>query len=352
MTSSHRPAVEAGFPVGQLPTGPRNAITDVPGVRVGHCTLDQGEIQTGVTVILPPPANPFLEKMTAAVHVVNGFGKSTGLMQLEELGTLETPIALTNTLSVGRVTDALIGYMLDLCRRDDFPLVSVNPVVCECNDGFLNRIEDRTVGEAELLAAIANAGPDFAQGAVGAGRGMVCHGLKGGIGSSSRVISLDGQRFTLGVLALTNHGRLRDLQLPGIPDAGQLLAEDPRPDPPDKGSCILILATDLPVDARQLKRILRRCPLGLARLGSFYGHGSGELALGFTTADPLPQKSSRQLLWRRCIHENRMDLPFRAAAEASEEAILNALLAAEPVTGRAGREKPTLSQLLPRLNAR
>lgn len=334
------------FSVGTLPKGRRNSITDVPGVRVGHVTLSDGRHETGVTVVLPPCENPFLEKMTAACHVVNGFGKTLGLMQLTELGTLETPIALTNTLNVGRIHDAMVSYMLELCRRDGVTLTSVNPLVCECNDGLLNDIADRALGERELRAAIETASEDFAEGAVGAGRGMCCHSLKGGIGSASRIVTMDGRDYTVGVLALTNHGRLSDLRLPGMENFGKELAGQLANDAPDKGSCILVLATDLPLDARQLTRVLRRCPVGLCRLGSYYGHGSGELAVGFSTAYPVLQREQRDIVPRAFLNEKRMDLPFRAAAEASEEAVLCSLLAAETVEGFRGK-KVGLREYLP-----
>lgn len=334
------------FQIGTLPHGPRNNIADVPGVRVGHFTLDTDIHKTGVTVVMPPVKNPFLEKMTAACHVVNGFGKTLGLMQLEELGSLETPIALTNTMNVGKIHDAMVEYMLDICRRDGIELVSVNPVVAECNDSLLNDVSHRDLGRDELFAAIESASADFAEGDVGAGKGMTCHSLKGGIGSASRVIELDGERFTVGVLALTNHGKLSDLRLPGMEDFGRDLAHRLANDVPDKGSCILILATDLPVDSRQLLRIIRRCPVGLVRLGSYFGHGSGEAVIGFSTADPIRQREPNNIVTKRVMNEHRMDLPFRAAAEAAEEAILCSLLAAQTVSGYKGREKKGLREYL------
>ncbi|MBR6789492.1 MAG: P1 family peptidase [Oscillospiraceae bacterium] len=330
---------QTAFSIGTLPHGPRNNIADVSGVRVGHYTLDTDTHKTGVTVVMPPVENPFLEKMTAACHVVNGFGKTLGLMQLEELGTLETPIALTNTMNVGRIHDAMVEYMLDICRRDGVDLMSVNPVIAECNDSFLNDVAHRDLGIPELYAAIENASADFAEGDVGAGKGMTCHSLKGGIGSASRVIELDGEKFTVGVLALTNHGRLSDLRLPGMEDFGPDLARRLRNDAPDKGSCILILATDLPVDSRQLLRIIRRCPVGLVRLGSYFGHGSGEAVIGFSTADPIRQKETAGLVTRRVLNEKLIDLPFRAAAEAAEEAILCSMLSAHTVKGFRGERK-------------
>ena len=179
--------------IGKLPHGAGNRITDVPGVRVGHCTVDEGTCHTGVTVVMPPCRNPYTEKLTAASFVFNGYGKTQGLVQVDELGTLETPIALTGTLNVGKVHDAMVSWMIKRCAEDGIRLTSVNPVVCECNDSRLSEIALRPVGEREVFAAIDSASEDFAQGAVGAGRGTTCYGMKGGIGSSSRLMNIDGQ---------------------------------------------------------------------------------------------------------------------------------------------------------------
>ena len=264
-----------------LATGPNNLITDVPGVRVGHCTVEGGGQRTGVTAVLAGDHNPFAEKNVANAHVLNGFGKSLGLMQVQELGTLETPILLTNTLNVGLVHDAAVSYMLELCRRDGLECHSVNPVVLECNDARLSDIQRRAVGREEVFRALNTASRDFALGAVGAGRGTVCFGFKGGIGSASRRLRLDGKDYTLGVLVQTNHGRMDDLRIDGRqPFAGKDGQSC------DKGSVIIVMATDLPLSSRQLGRVLRRGSVGLARLGSFIGHGSGEVMLGFTTACP------------------------------------------------------------------
>ena len=207
---------EYGITVGSLPRGQRNKITDVEGVQVGHCTIDNGENKTGVTVILPGPGNLFTDKMPAASFVWNGFGKTAGLLQVDELGTLETPIALTNTLNVGLVHDALVEYTLEQCEKDGVEMRSLNPVVGECNDSRINRIGHRAVGKKEVFAAIENASLDFDEGDVGAGKGTICHGLKGGIGSASRRILLDGKSYTLGVLVQSNHGKLEDLTVDGI----------------------------------------------------------------------------------------------------------------------------------------
>lgn len=315
--------------------GPLNKITDVPGVTVGHCTIDTEEHKTGVTVVMPCTENPFFHKLPAAAVVLNGFGKTAGLVQIDELGTLETPIALTNTMNVGLVWDALAGYMIDRCAAEDHTLRSVNPVVCECNDGTLNRIQKRAVTAEHVLNAIESARPEFEEGAVGAGRGMICHDLKGGIGSASRQIELDGKLYTLGVLLLTNHGCLADLTIAGE-HIGPKLAEQLKKREPDKGSCIAILATDLPLDSRQLGRVAKRISVGLARLGSYIGHGSGEIFLAFSTANAWDPRETTPLRQGTLFSEDQMDLPFRAAAECAEEAVLHSMLYAKTTTGWKG----------------
>ncbi len=338
-------ARERGIVVGEMPTGRLNKITDVPGVTVGQVTITEGAHNTGVTVIMPCADNPFASKLTAASHVLNGFGKTAGLMQIDELGTLETPIALTNTLNVGLVHDAMVGYMIDICNRDNVPLRSVNPVVCECNDASLNDICRRAVHEEHVLKAIESACEDFEEGAVGAGRGMTCHGLKGGIGSASRVIALGGREYVLGVLALTNHGRMADFMIGGKnvgADIQRKIAESL----PDKGSCIIVMATDLPLTDRQIRRVIRRAGVGLARLGSFIGHGSGEVFLGFTTANRIPHALTEDVLTVKSIHEDHINLAFRAMAEATEEAVLNSMLMAQSVTSADGKVRYGLSEFM------
>lgn len=311
-----------GLPrVGTLAPGARNAITDVKGVRVGHCTIDDQTHKTGVTVVMPPQHNPFMDKPVASSFVLNGFGKSLGLMQVDELGTIETPIALTNTLNVGLVHDGLVEYMLRLCARDNVECHSVNPVVMECNDASMNAIADRAVKQHHVLAAIDAASEDFAQGAIGAGRGTTCHGFKGGIGSASRLMELEGKTYTLGVLVQTNHGRKADLIL-----RGQMPFADADAAACDKGSVIVVMVTDLPLLDRQIRRVLTRASVGLARVGSFIGHGSGEVFVGFTTTNQMPRMGSLEHL--TALNEGRLDLPFRAIAECVEEAVLLSMLAA------------------------
>ncbi len=237
-------------------------ITDVPGVRVGHRTLIGGDVRTGVTAILPHQGDVYRDRPVAASYVLNGFGKSVGLMQVDELGQLETPILLTNTLSVGTCANALIRDAISRNPGIGRRLPTVNAVVGECNDGFLNDIQAMAVTEEDALAAIALAEVDFASGSVGAGAGMSCFGFKGGIGSGARVIALDGEDHHLGVLALCNFGRAGDLRL----DGRRVAMADGQP---ERGSVIIVMATDVPLEHRQLRRVIKRGGVALARVGSF-----------------------------------------------------------------------------------
>ena len=333
-----------GIRVGKLPCGPLDKISDVPGVTVGHCTLADGEVQTGVTALLPHQGDIFHDKVMAASHVINGFGKTTGLVQIDELGTLETPILFTNTLSVGTVETALVKYMLDknpdICETTG----SVNPVVCECNDSGLNDIRGLHVTEENVRAALADYRADFAEGAVGAGRGMRCHGLKGGIGSASRVVELDGKQYTIGTLVLSNHAVFDDLVVAGTPIQSLLDAHIPPHE--DKGSIITVLATDIPLSERQLRRLCHRALVGLSRTGSFCGNGSGEIVIAFTTANRVPHYSEKAILPMGMLHDDAINPLFRAVAECVEESVLSSLLHAETVTGYHGRTVRCLSDLL------
>ncbi|MGK9166971.1 P1 family peptidase [Inquilinus limosus] len=337
-----RLARDFGLVCGTLPTGPLNAITDVPGVTVGHLTLHAGDVLTGVTAVLPHGGNLFRTKARAAVEVFNGFGKSTGLVQVAELGTVETPILLTNTFAVGTCATALIraaiATNLDIGRETG----TVNPVVLECNDGYLSDIQALAVTETDALEAIAAATDGkVGQGSVGAGTGMSCFGFKGGIGSASRRVKFDRTHFHLGVLVLANFGRAGDLVLPD----GRRPAPAAEP-VPERGSVIVILATDVPLEHRQLHRVTRRCGAGLARLGAYWGHGSGDIALGLSTADPVEHDQKRDLVQIRALNEARIDRLFQAAAEATQEAVLNALCAAGSAVGRAGHRRPSLADWL------
>ena len=333
-------ARELGLACGSLPPGQANTIADVPGVTVGHTTLVAGDICTGVTAVLPHDGDVFRDKVGAAACVLNGFGKSTGLVQVNELGTLETPVLLTNTFAVGACANALIRRAIASDPEIGRQTTTVNPVVLECNDGYLNDIQAMAVTEAHADAAIDAATEEFAVGAVGAGTGMSCFGLKGGIGSASRRLRLDGDAYHLGVLVLANFGRAGDLRLP---DGRRV---DPEAPSKEAGSCIVVIATDVPLDHRQLTRVARRAGVGLAWCGAFWGNGSGDIALAFTTANRVPHAPDADLLEHRVLAEGRIDRLFQAAAEATQEAVLDALAAADTMVGRHGHRRVGLQELL------
>ncbi|MDP9600684.1 P1 family peptidase [Variovorax sp. NFACC27] len=354
--------------IGNLLQGERNAITDVAGVTVGHRTLADGPVQTGVTVIRPHAGDPFRDKVPAAAVVLNGFGKSVGLLQVEELGVLETPIALTNTFSVGTVAAAQIRRCVADNPETGRTLPTVNPLVFECNDGFLNDIQRMAVSEADYLQALADAGADFEQGSVGAGRGMSSFQLKGGIGSASRRVSarndgtsggLGGSKnvgtgglHTVGALVLANYGRQPQLLLAGHAVGERLAALQaerslPAVNEAEKGSIIIVLATDAPLDARQLRRLALRAGAGLARTGSVFGHGSGDIVLAFSTAYTVPGSVDRPMPAVAMLHDGLLDGLFQAAADSTEQAIIHALWRATPVTGRDGNHRAALGDVLP-----
>lgn len=333
-----------GLKFGYMDHGPRNLITDVPGVRVGHVTLHDGEVHTGVTAIIPHTGDVFHEKCLAGAHVINGFGKSIGLVQVQELGTLETPILLTNTLSVGTVSTALVEYMLE--RNDDIGLDAgtVNSLVMECNDARLSDIRGLHITKEHARAALDAAADTFAEGDVGAGAGMVCYSLKGGIGSASRLCRLYGETYTVGALVMTNFGTLRDLKVAGD-SVGERLFWQEQSELKDKGSIIVIIATDVPLSARQLERVAKRAQSGIARTGGISGNGSGEIVLAFTTGNKLAHYSSDRLESIRLVYEEDIDEVFRAAIESVDEAIISSMLHAKAVTGRAGNHYKSLADL-------
>ena len=331
--------------VGRLPSGPRDAISDVGELRVGHLTLDQGAVQTGVTVVVAHDGDPFVAKVPAASVVLNGFGKSVGLIQVDELGVFETPIALTNTFAVGTVMQAQIRAAMAAHPKLGREWATVNPLVFECNDGYLNDIRALAVTEEHYRTALESASSDFVQGCVGAGRGMSAFELKGGIGTASRRAG----DYTVGALVLANYGRLGTLTLAGRPLGPSLTRPAKRGDAPEKGSIIMLLATDAPLDARQLRRLALRAGAGLARTGSVFGHGSGDIALAFSTAYTLPHLPERPMPTLAMLHETRLDPLFYAAADATEQAIIHALWHAEPVRGRDGHKRRTLREILRRI---
>jgi D-aminopeptidase len=321
-----------------LPTGPYNAITDLAGVSVGQVTLvddaHEPPIHTGVTVLIPHPGDLFNQKLVAAVHTINGYGKATGFEQVRELGTLETPIGLTNTLCVGRAWDGLVTWMLDHHPEIGTTGPSVNPLVAECNDSRRSDLRGRHVTAQHVIQALelAQGGP-LDEGGAGAGAGMTCYGYQGGIGTSSRRV----REFTLGVLLLANFGRREQLTVRGVP-VGRLLQAENRP--PTPGSVVILLGVDAPLTDRQLGRVARRAALGLARTGSTVGGGSGDFVIAFSTAQKIPQQQAGPLQFT-CLPESSLDWFFDAAVEATEEAVLNALCA-PAVAGGGGRAVPPL----------
>lgn len=327
-----------GVEIGVLSPDDLNAITDVEGVQVGHQTLiEDDHIRTGVTAILPHGGNLFQQKVPAAVYVGNGFGKLAGSTQIEELGNIETPIVLTNTLSVPTAANGLIDYTFSFDENDN--VRSVNPVVGETNDGYLNNIRGRHVTGQDVLDAIENARSGrIPQGNVGAGTGTVAFGFKGGIGTSSRKLPENMGGYTVGVLVQTNFGGV--LQIAGVPvgkELGKYYLSDRLNETPD-GSCMIVVATDAPVGSRNLKRLAKRAMLGLAKTGGIASNGSGDYVIAFSAAESMriPYRSESAFKHRKVLRNNAMSPLFMAVNEATEEAIVNSLFQAETMTGRDG----------------
>src|SRR5437867_656509 len=339
--SNTRPrASDLGLKVSILPTDRLDAITDVAGVEVGHTTIVSGDnIRTGVTAVLPHPGNPYREKVPGAIFVGNGFGKLTGSTQVDEMGEIETPILLTNTASVPRVADAVTTYILTLPGNED--VLSVNPVVGETNDGYLNDIRGRHITQEDVFVAIkkAKAGP-VEEGNVGAGTGTVAFGWKGGIGTSSRKLPQNLGGYTVGVLVQTNFGGV--LTVAGAPVGQELgqyylhkeLQQGSAKDKAD-GSCMIIIATDAPVDARNLRRLAARAWLGMARTGSSASNGSGDYAIAFSTTPQLRIHTSEKPPTRQIelLTNDAMSPLFLAVIEATEEAIYNSMFRATTMSG-------------------
>ncbi|MFC1782809.1 P1 family peptidase [Planctomycetota bacterium] len=327
VVESDRPrARDIGIVVGTLPPGKNNAITDVEGVKVGHMTLIEGQdIRTGATAILPHGGNIFQEKVPAAIYLGNAFGKLIGYTQVEELGNIETPIMLTNTLNVGLVADGLVEYMINLPGNER--VGSINPVVGETNDGGLNDIRGRHVRQEHVKTAIesAAAGP-VTEGVVGAGTGTRCFGFKGGIGTSSRVVS----DYTVGVLVQTNYGG--SLIINGAPVGREISGRDLSEDH-ESGSCMIVVATDAPILSRNLKRLAKRAMLGLGRTGSYSSNGSGDYVIAFSTAEELRIGGGRKVSAQQ-LSNGQMSSLFRAVVEATQEAVYNSMFKATTVTGK------------------
>ncbi len=329
-------ARDLGVKPGVFPTGKLNAITDVAGVRVGHATVIEGDaVRTGVTAILPHGGNLFNDRVPAALHVGNGFGKITGVTQLHELGELETPILLTCTLCVWKAADALVEWMLEQPGMTN--VRSVNPVVAETNDGTLNDIRSRPITAAHVRAALAAASPGpVAEGAVGAGTGTVAFGWKGGIGTSSRVLPASLGGWTVGVLVQTNFGGI--LQVLGAPvgkELGQYAFQRESQSPGDRGdgSCVMIVATDAPLSDRNLERLAARAIMGLARTGSSAANGSGDYALAFSTNERVRRAANAARHATDELANDQMSGLFEGVVEATEEAIYNSLFEATTTTG-------------------
>ena len=325
---------DMGLEIGLFQTGKWNAITDVYGVKVGHETIIRGDkVRTGVTIILPHSENLFDKKVMAAVHVTNGFGKALGFTQVEELGTIETPIGLTNTLNIFNVANSIIDYMI--MQNPD--IKSVNPVVGETNDSGLNDIQGRHVKKIHVMKAINNAksGPVI-EGSVGAGTGTRAFGYKGGIGTSSRILPKEAGGFTVGVLVQTNFGG--SLMINGAP-VGRELKKSPFssniPYDEDEGSCMIVIATDAPLSNRNLKRMAKRVDHALGSVGAYSPNGSGDYAIIFSTA--REKSSEKQSFTRKEIKNSSMNGLFMATVEATEEAIINSLFMAETVSSRYGK---------------
>ena len=325
---------EMGLEIGLFQPGQWNAITDVNGVKVGHETIIQGDnVRTGVTIIVPHEGNLFKDKVMAAVYVTNGFGKALGFTQVEELGTIETPIGLTNTLNIFSVANAIVDYMI----INNPNIRSVNPVVGETNDSGLNDIQGRHVSKNHVFNAIKNAkAGSVLEGSIGAGTGTRALGFKGGIGTSSRVLPIEAGGFTVGVLVQTNFGG--SLMINGAP-VGRELKKSPFsssiPYDEDEGSCMIIIATDAPLSNRNLKRMAKRVDHAFGRVGAYSSNGSGDYAIIFSTSKP--QSSDKKSFTRKEIKNNSMNGLFMATVEATEEAIINSLFMAETVSSKYGK---------------
>jgi len=325
---------EMGLEIGLFQTGEWNAITDVNGVKVGHETIIRGDnVRTGVTIIVPHEGNLYKNKVMGAVYVTNGFGKALGFTQVEELGTIETPIGLTNTLNIFNVANAIVDYMISKNPN----IRSVNPVVGETNDSGLNDIQGRHVLKKHVLKAIQNAksGPVI-EGSIGAGTGTRALGFKGGIGTSSRVLPKEAGGFTVGVLVQTNFGG--SLMINGAP-VGRELKKSPFsssiPYDEDEGSCMIVIATDAPLSNRNLKRMAKRVDHAFGRVGAYSSNGSGDYAIIFSTSKP--QSSDKKSFTKKEIKNNSMNGLFMATVEATEEAIINSLFMAETVSSKYGK---------------
>nr|WP_260858026.1 P1 family peptidase [Bacillus sp. FJAT-22090] len=329
---------QRGIVIGRLPVGEKNCITDVLGVQVGHVTLDypleEGEYAcTGVTAILPHEGNLFQQKVVGASYVLNGFGKTTGLVQVDELGLIESPIMLTNTFAVPAVTQGTLEYMLEANPEIGDTTGTINIVVGECNDSRLNSIRKLPIEPKHARECILNASSKVsAEGAVGAGKGMICFGYKGGIGSSSRIVG----KYSIGCLVLSNFGKSEEFQSERY-KVNETISVPTFPKPAD-GSIMIVLATDAPLSSRQLKRLAKRCGIGLSRTGNHFSNGSGDVVIAFSPANKVEHFAGESVETRSQLRDDHpvMNELFQGAAEVTEEAILNSLSQAVTTEGRGG----------------
>ena len=310
--------------IGDLKTGFNNTICDVDEVLIGEMEIKDDKYQTGLTTVFPHPRNMYNEKVVGAAYVFNGYGKSAGLIQIEELGQIETPIVMTSTLNVGKIMDGLLDEVLEQNPN----VTSINSIVMECNDGYLNDSRDKPLGKNHLLKTFENRKKEFKQGDFGAGAGMTCHGFKGGIGSSSRIININGVEYTLGIILNSNFGSSNGAEL--IFNGRRLspYIEKYSEEYLDKGSIVGVFATDIELDSRQLKRVLKRIELGIARTGSYAGNGSGDVFVGFSTKNKITKPFNANI---KRFNDDDINIVFKAVVEMSEEAVLNSMLFAHTI---------------------
>ena len=334
--------------IGEIKTGKLNKITDVPGVKVGHATIKENNIQTGVTAILPHDGDIFNEKLLASSVVINGFGKTAGLVQLEELGLIEAPIMLTNTMSVGDVLSGTTKYLISKYKKIGNEMAAPNILVCECNDGVINDMRAMAIKDFHAKEAIESAGSDFEEGSVGAGTGMITMSLKGGIGSSSRVINIDSSNYTIGSLVLSNFGRIKDLKINGRKIGKELYNAHKNTEVErEKGSIIIIIGTDIPLSNIQLKRVAKRAGVALSNVGSIIGHGSGDISIAFSTANKIHDDNMHSM---KFISDKFINDVFRATIDCVEESVLSALIHGKSVKLKSGKTIYSLQDSLKKSN--
>ena len=343
-------ARDAGICIGTLPPGRRNSISDVAGVKVGHCTLRKGEgklvvgegpVRTGVTVVLPHEGDIHRRPVKGMYDALNGCGALMGALQIEEFGTIDSPIGLTSTMSVPAVSEGLIGYVMERNPLAGVDEETIIPVVLECDDSYLNDSRGLHVRPEHASKAISNASVSVEEGSVGAGTGMICHDFKGGIGTSSRSVSVKGDNYIIGVLVLSNHGDRQDLLIDGVP-VGRMV-ETPSLTRTGSSSIVTIIATDAPLDARQLRRLAKRAGMGLGMTGSCAGNGSGDIMLAFTTANIHDKyQTEGHIITERLLVDREINPLFRGTVDATAEAVINSLFGADTETGRDDHVAPAL----------